>query len=519
MIPRSITPALALLALASGLGAQTPTVHFTAGGNFALSQIEPRQILVDDFNQDGHADLLVSTAGLTGAGRMNLFLGDGHAGFGGALEVGTHSSWALAKGDFNGDGIVDVVSGEADLNGKRSRVFLNDGLGNLTQSAVLISGDSVADLAVGDFDGDGKLDIAIAGRVGNPGIVVYIGHGDGTFTGPMSIGSTLGFHADSLAAGDFDGDGLDDLVSGSTIGAVVFRSFGGGVFNTFSLAGPSTAVSDVAVADLDGDGVLDIVTLDSSSAPGSVHVCHGNGDATFTTIHDYLAGPNANHVAIADLTHDGIPDLAVACSDGNQIALFLGTGGAAFLPAQNLATGSGPVGVGVGDWNEDGLLDLAAPLRNQGGPGSVSIFTQDIPAPSSYCSAKTNSQGCTPAIGSSGTPSASSSAPFLVTASQVLNQKTGLLLYGYAQGSTPFQGGTLCISGGIKRTPAQNSGGNSGASDCSGTFAFDMNARTQSGIDPGLRPGIGVDAQYWYRDPADAFHTGLSDGLHFVIGP
>ena len=505
-----------VLLFAPAVRAQTPTVHFNAGGDFALSQIEPKQILVDDFNLDGHADLLVSTAGVSGGGRLDLFLGDGAGGFGGALEVGTHSAWAIAKGDFNGDGIVDVVSGESDPAGKKSRVFLNDGHGNLPESALLISGDSIADIAVADFNNDGKLDIVIAARVGDPGLVIYWGNGDGTFNGPFSLVSTLGFHAGSVAVGDFDNDGFVDIVSGSTTGAVVYR---GPTFNPFSLAGPRSAISDVAVADLDGDGVLDIVSLDSTSGPGSAHICKGNGDATFTTIHDYVAGPNANHVAIADLTHDGVLDLAVACIDGDEIALFLGTGGGAFLPAQLLATGHGPVGVGVGDWNEDGLADLAAPMRNLGGAAFVSTFTQFIPGPGNYCTAKTSSIGCLPAIASRGLPSVSSTAPFLITASQIFNMKSGILLYGYAQASTPFNGGTLCIGGTLKRTPAQNSGGTGGGPNCTGTFSFDMNARIHSGIDAGLHPGVQVDAQYWYRDPMDPFHVGLTDALTFVIGP
>jgi pyrimidine deaminase RibD-like protein len=79
-------------------------------------------------------------------------------------------------------------------------------------------------------------------------------------------------------------------------------------------------------------------------------------------------------------------------------------------------------------------------------------------APADFCTAKVNSQGCTPRMGFVGSPSATDSTPFLVTADQVLNNKTGFLIYGFTPAATPFQGGTLCFSGTLKRTPAQNSG-------------------------------------------------------------
>ena len=168
--------------------------------------------------------------------------------------------------------------------------------------------------------------------------------------------------------------------------------------------------------------------------------------------------------------------------------------------------------------------DLANPSNVEAGIDDLAVLDLDCPAsgPTTYCTAKTNSQGCTPAIAFSGSPSASSGAPFAITASQVINQKTGLLLYGYGQASTPFQGGTLCIAAPLVRTAPQDSGGTSPpAADCSGTYSYDFNARIQSGADPALVAGATVAAQYWYRDPADptGFATGLTDAVTFTIGP
>jgi hypothetical protein len=138
--------------------------------------------------------------------------------------------------------------------------------------------------------------------------------------------------------------------------------------------------------------------------------------------------------------------------------------------------------------------------------------------PTSYCTAKLNSQGCLPAISSSGVPSASGTPPFPIVASSVINQTVGILIYGHQAAATPFQGGTLCIGGAVKRTPGQASGGSAAGVDCTGSFSFDFNAFIAQGVDPLLSvPGQQVNAQYWSRDVAASFGSSLSDALQFAI--
>jgi len=143
-----------------------------------------------------------------------------------------------------------------------------------------------------------------------------------------------------------------------------------------------------------------------------------------------------------------------------------------------------------------------------------------VSAPAStYCTAKVNSQGCTPAIAASGAPSASSTTAFTLSASQVLNRQNGIFFYGFAQQVAPFQGGFKCMSNPIKRTPVQNSGGSSLPTvDCSGVYSIDFNAWVQTGIDPLLGVGVEVDGQFWSRDSGSTSTTGLTDAVHFVIG-
>jgi len=140
-------------------------------------------------------------------------------------------------------------------------------------------------------------------------------------------------------------------------------------------------------------------------------------------------------------------------------------------------------------------------------------------APTTYCTAKVNSLFCTPSIAFTGTPSASSATPFDLTASQVLNNKTSVLFYGFTAAAAPFQGGTLCVQPPFVRTPPQSSGGTPSGNDCTGAPTFDMNARIQGGTDPNLVAGATVFAQYYYRDPSDAFTVGLTDAVSFVVCP
>jgi sugar lactone lactonase YvrE len=174
-------------------------------------------------------------------------------------------------------------------------------------------------------------------------------------------------------------------------------------------------------------------------------------------------------------------------------------------------------------------LNLNSP--NQGGPSlgaSGTLIVADLagvrayrnPTATTYCSPKTNSQGCLPGFTFTGVASVTSSQPFTIRAHSVINQKLGLLFYGTGgPASSPFQGGTLCVLAPIRRTASQSSGGTIGPDDCSGTFSYDFNALLRSGSDNLLGAGSTVHAQWWSRDPADPFTTSLSGGIRFLVRP
>jgi hypothetical protein len=136
-----------------------------------------------------------------------------------------------------------------------------------------------------------------------------------------------------------------------------------------------------------------------------------------------------------------------------------------------------------------------------------------------YCQSKTASNACVPAMESSGTPRIGGSAPFLVVAAEVPNNRTGLLFYGFSKTAMPFQGGTLCVGAPATRTRSQDSGGKPTGSDCSGRIGINFGAMAHAGIDPRIAVGATTYAQAWFRDGGASFGAGLSNGLQFTWLP
>lgn len=134
-----------------------------------------------------------------------------------------------------------------------------------------------------------------------------------------------------------------------------------------------------------------------------------------------------------------------------------------------------------------------------------------------YCTAKTNSLGCVPSVGASGTPSMSSGQPFTITCADELNQKLGLFFYGFAPNNAAYQGGYLCVQSPVRRTAVSSSGGNVGVDDCSGVYSYDFNALIAG--DATIEPDVEIFGQFWSRDPAASFTTNRSNAIRFRVLP
>ena len=220
--------------------------------------------------------------------------------------------------------------------------------------------DYVYDVALGDMNGDGRLDLVVAILPQDPStsrVLIKLSNGDGTFQ-PPSVANALGQIRD-VVVGDLDADGDLDVVAayGSTRFSV-FPGLGDGRLGPRTDIDVGAAFASVALGDADLDGALDVVV--PAHASNTVVVVPGNGDLTFDSPVTHPVATDPMNVIVAELSGDGVPDLAVACKDFNAVAVLRGTGGGAFAPFVPYFTGEYASGLASADLNGDGARDLVS---------------------------------------------------------------------------------------------------------------------------------------------------------------
>jgi hypothetical protein len=211
-------------------------------------------------------------------------------------------------------------------------------------------------VAVGDFDNDGKQDLAIARNLGTT-ISIRLGNGAGAFSGSTEV--TVGNNAQKVAIGDFNNDGNQDLAVANFSAGTVSIRLGNGAGN---FTGTDVAVGVnptwLAIGDFNNDGKQDLaVTLPFTPA---VAIRLGDGLGGFSAAPNVSVGANAGEVAIGDFNNDGKPDLAVTSFNTDAVAIRLGDGAGNFSGSTNVSVGDGPLSVATGDFNGDGNQDFAA---------------------------------------------------------------------------------------------------------------------------------------------------------------
>jgi hypothetical protein len=272
-----------------------------------------------DFNGDGKPDLIITgyLGGFSESSAVLLNNGDG-----------TFSEQKLfGEGDYGGpDGVGDFTgNGKLDLlqigctQGFCNLFYLSgDGEGGFGKSHVIDGlNDIDGDVAIGDFNGDGKLDFVVTGVEGGP-VQIFLGNGDGTFQPPTTIAGASGVY---IAAADLNGDGKLDLV---TNGVCVLLGNGDGTFNTSCTTG-NYVNGPINLGDFNGDGKLDLAVNGSADFPslGQIEILPGNGDGTFGA--PIVAGANTSGWVIGDFNNDGRLDFGSVGTTG--VLQYWQTGG------------------------------------------------------------------------------------------------------------------------------------------------------------------------------------------------
>jgi hypothetical protein len=217
------------------------------------------------------------------------------------------------------------------------------------------------DVAAADFNGDGKVDLAVA--TGNNSVSVLLGVGDGTF--PTHVEYPVPGHPSAIVTGDFNGDGKLDIATVDPYQSEIsiLLGNGDGTFQAHQEYLTGNHPVAMATADVNGDGKLDIIVVDF--ADNKVAVLLGNGDGTFKAHVDYATGNAPSAVAIGDFNGDGKLDLAVPDNTDTTVAILLGNGDGSFQGPIPFPTATAPNSVVTGDFNGDGKLDLAVGTSNK----------------------------------------------------------------------------------------------------------------------------------------------------------
>ena len=353
--------------LARGDGTFLPAVSYPVGN-------EPTSIAVGDFNNDGSLDIVTANAG---DNTVSVLLGRGDGTFLPAVSypVGNEPT-SIAVGDFTNDGNLDIAT--ANIGDSSVTVLLGRGDGTFLHAVSYSVGSyfNPDSIAVGDFTNDGILDIVTASALDHS-VSVLFGRGDGTFLPAVSYYLGRSSYPTSIAVGDFNHDGRLDLATASVDDNTVsvWLGQGDGAFVPDGSYPVGNEPTSIALGDFTNDGNLDIVTANGAT----VSILMGRGNGAFLPAVSIAVGIDTTGVAVGDFNNDGSLDIAAASNGENTVSVLLAKGNGQFQPSAP-ANGIGIRDIPIlQDVNGDGVADEL--ILNSSGD---LLFRQGLGSPDSF---------------------------------------------------------------------------------------------------------------------------------------
>ncbi len=483
------------LAVLEGLGLELRAPVITRDDHAAFD------LTFADLDADGEVDVLSGGGYLPPAYARGL--GDGSFTHFTALTADSQRS-PVRLADLNGDGASEILFTTA------STFFLFRGVpgGTPVLHAATAGGPEIWDLALADFDSDGFLDLATI----DGGGALRVSLGDGALGLQAQWQGVAGYLPSSVAAADFDGDGRVDLATlgGGSYDLTLHLGLGDGTFQSQLSTILGQGLRRIQAVDMDRDGRVDLVLHSGSPAQLQTLLNRPGG---FVFAPGAATLPSSGRWSLADVDADGVLD--VLSSDTVSGRIFLGTGDGGFSSPRAVTFGGFPYSLSAVDLDDDDRAELvfSGSTASSNAPDHfLAVIPHSSAAPARYCGAERDLSGCLPRMLRPECASLGASIPLVVA--KLPPARPVVFVHGANRAALPFLGGTLCVAPPLQRTPVQFA---SAAAPCAGQVVFDLSSYSASGAAPSWIAGARLCVQALYRDGAGALNW--SDAVELTFLP
>jgi flagellin len=343
----------------NGIITSGTSLSFTTGGVTS-------EISMIDLNGDGKLDMVHGGNSSINTG-LYVRMGNGDGTFGDSTGYQGYFNNRFVMADVNGDGHLDAL-GYGNIGGNFSVTFGN-GDGSFGAMSVFnpldgATAKGITNFSVGDFNGDGRVDVAVVMAdltVGTNSMGIYYGNGNGTFNQGVSLNVGVVGQFTQIAAGDFNNDGIDDIVLNNQTDGFISTLIGArtGISKSAEFRFSINASTDIVAGDFNGDGILDIAA--NYQDANTLFIGLGNGNGTFGSVISILGSDtDYTSLTVGDLNGDGNLDIVSSDFSNNRASIFLGNGNGQFSMSSSFALGGGSVirKATIADIDGDGSMEL-----------------------------------------------------------------------------------------------------------------------------------------------------------------